>query len=463
MNEDFKVLLKVEVDPSSLSSIDDKIKNAIKEKVKIKADLSNLKEVESELDKIANKIRSVNKLKVDINGSVDTKASNINSKATNNSSTIKTETKQVNELTAAYRELKSLMTQASKYELKRLGLDKDSQEAKILNQQLGEIGKRISDINKKYESSFSEAQSKSLAKIREDANNAVELKQAKLADKYAKQAEQAKRVADAYKGIDRVELSNRIQTWMNRNSNAAKDYFEDLQRIQQELKECDDVQLGNLAQQFKRITSEASAQGKTGLTFFDRFKSKMAELTTYFSAIDVMHGASNVVREMAQNVLSVDTAMTELYRVTDLTKAQYDSLYKTMTADAKEYGTQLDTLINATASWTRLGFDANTAEKLASVTAMYQHVTDLDEKTATENLVTAYKAYQDQLLEITGGDEVKAIEKVADIFDNMGGKLALRELYRLKSRDGQDRGKTKHLLYSMGIEMKGGVEYRKTG
>ena len=334
---------------------------------------------------------------------------------------LKESKKDADELNVKYKEMKDLMKQITGIKIKLEGLDEETAQAKTLNNQLLELEKRFNHLEDKHMAKLSLNQIADLEKMYQDSQYAIQEKRAKLADNAAQQS--AKNIANAYKGIDRVDLSNRIQTWMNRNSAAAKDYFKDLQRIQQELKECDDAKLGNLTQQFKRITSEASAQGKTGLTFFERFKSKMSELITYISVIDVIQGASRVVRDMAQNVLSVDTAMTELYRVTDLTKAQYDSLYKTMTADAKEYGTQLDTLINATASWTRLGFDANTAEKLAGVSAMYQHVTDLDEQTAVENLVTGYKAYQDQLLELTNNDSAKAVERVADIYDNLGNQL----------------------------------------
>ena len=96
-----------------------------------------------------------------------------------------------------------------------------------------------------------------------------------------------------------------------------------------------------------------------------------------------------------------------------------------MASSAKEYGAALSDIIDSTASWVRLGFDSGTANKLAEITAMYQHVTDLDNGTAVNNLVTAYKGYQDQLLELTNGDEAKAIELVADIYDKLGNEFAL--------------------------------------
>ena len=94
-------------------------------------------------------------------------------------------------------------------------------------------------------------------------------------------------------------------------------------------------------------------------------------------------------------------------------------------SSAKQYGTTLDSIISSTASWVRLGFDANTANKLAEITTMYQHVTDLDNDTAVKNLVTAYKGYQDELLQISDGDSTKAVTKIADAYDKLGNEFAV--------------------------------------
>ena len=161
----------------------------------------------------------------------------------------------------------------------------------------------------------------------------------------------------------------------------------------------------------------------TGLSFGDQLKESVTKLLPALSAADMVRRGVDTLKQMAQETVSVDTAMTELKRVTSLSATEYENLYNSMTQSAKKYGAQLDTMINSTASWVRLGFDANTANKLAEISTMYQHVTDLDEGTAVKNLVTAYQGYKDQLLATTNNDQVAAIEKVADIFDKLGNEL----------------------------------------
>lgn len=240
----------------------------------------------------------------------------------------------------------------------------------------------------------------------------------------AQTKEQIKGIKD-YQNLDfgKKNLSNDIDTWLNKNTAAAKDFGARLEEIKAQITDADGAKLDNLKKQFTSIKKEAAAAGKTGLSFIDQLKESAQKILPVITAADLVRRGVDTVKQMAEETVSVDTSMTELKRVTSLSSDEYDKLYGNMTKSAKQYGAELDTMINSTASWVRLGFDANTANKLAEVSTMYQHVTDLDEGTAVKNLVTAYKGYQDQLLATTNNDSVAAVEKVADIFDKLGNEL----------------------------------------
>lgn len=218
-------------------------------------------------------------------------------------------------------------------------------------------------------------------------------------------------------------LYSQIDVWLKNNSAAAKKFGAELREIQAQLKGTDAVDLKALRAQFQETTRQAKILGVTGKSLKDQFSQTFKTLGMYFSSTALIMRGVQYVRQMYDNVLKVDTAMTGLYRVTNLTGEQYTKLYDDMTESAKKYGSTLDDIINSTASWVRLGFDANTAEGLSEVTAMYQHVTDLDNGTAVKNLVTAYKGYQNELLELSNGDSVKAMTRISDIYDKLGNEM----------------------------------------
>ena len=242
-------------------------------------------------------------------------------------------------------------------------------------------------------------------------------------DVKALRREQQKAKDEANLANGKNVLSSQIDVWLKKNSAAASEFGVRLREIQQELLTADGTKLTALKREFQEIKRKAELAGKATMSFGDKLKSKLGSLATYFSATMMISYAIRGIRSMFQNVLQVDTAMTELYRVTDLTEKQYSQLYDKMVAGAKKYNAALNDVISATAEWVRFGFDANLSEQLAELTVMYQHVTDLDHKLATENLLTAYKGFQPSLDVQFDGDAAAAVEHILDVYDKLNNEL----------------------------------------
>ena len=217
-----------------------------------------------------------------------------------------------------------------------------------------------------------------------------------------------------------------IQSWLKTNSAAAADFGDKLEGIRARIKQCNDsASLSNLKSEFQQVKLEAQIADKATMTFGDRLKNQIREYASYIGIATVFMEGMQAARAMAQSVLEVDTAMTGLYRVTDLTSAQYDKLYSDMIASSKEYGMTLTDTINATADWVRAGYDADTALQLADITAMYQHISDLDYGEASENLLTAYNGFKDTFSEEFGGDVVASVNHIADAFNELDNKYSI--------------------------------------
>lgn len=224
-------------------------------------------------------------------------------------------------------------------------------------------------------------------------------------------------------------LESSMANWLNNNSRAAKKFGGAIHELQAKLKalsasgDLTKASFDEISNGFKRIQQEAKAAGLAGDTFGSKMGKALGNVMRYIGASTIFRRAEQILVQMATNVKNVDTAMTGLYRVTNLTDAQYQKMYSNMVKSAKQYGAELTSIIDATAEWSKLGFDANAAQNLANVTSMYQHVTDLPVETAVENLVTAYKGFEAQLKELYGGDTAKAVEYVADILNELGKVL----------------------------------------
>lgn len=235
--------------------------------------------------------------------------------------------------------------------------------------------------------------------------------------------EQQKAKDEANLANKKTALTSQIDLMFKKYSAAIPQFGVRLQQIKSEIASADGIKLTNLQREVQEVKRQMELAGKATMSFGDKLKSKLGSLATYFSATMMISYAIRGIRSMFQNVLQVDTAMTELYRVTDLTEKQYSQLYDKMVAGAKKYNAALNDVISATAEWVRFGFDANLSEQLAELTVMYQHVTDLDHKLATENLLTAYKGFQPSLDVQFDGDAAAAVEHILDVYDKLNNEL----------------------------------------
>lgn len=223
----------------------------------------------------------------------------------------------------------------------------------------------------------------------------------------------------------RTALNSQIDVWLKNNSAAAKQFGAQLREIQTQIKTADATQLQHLKAEFQEVTRQAKLAGVAGISTLDRFKRSLKTVSSYLSAAMLISRSVMTIRNMYNEVLKVDTAMTGLKRVTNLTNEAYSNMYSNMTKSAKKYGTTLSEIIDLNTSWVKLGFDSDISGRLAEITTMYQHVADLDSSTATENLVSTYKGFQKSLDESMGGDVTKEVEYIADIFDKLNNEYAV--------------------------------------
>lgn len=151
----------------------------------------------------------------------------------------------------------------------------------------------------------------------------------------------------------------------------------------------------DLASQFKELKESASEAGVTGQTALTKLTSQADKLGVYLSASTLLYSGINQVKQMYQNVLSLDTAMTELKKVTDETGSKYDSFLTSSISKSKELGASITDYVNATADFARLGYDTDSSAELAESSILYKQVADdiNNVEDASSSLISTMKAF----------------------------------------------------------------------
>lgn len=162
----------------------------------------------------------------------------------------------------------------------------------------------------------------------------------------------------------------------------------------------------------KAKVQELGLEGKTvGQVFSDLFGQHFSTAI----AMGALHLLQGSLQQIYQNVVDIDTAMTELKKVTNETDSTYQSFLTEAGARAKNIGTDVSSVVNATADYARLGYSLSDATKLADVSAIYYNVgDDLDSfDKATENIVGTMKAFN-----IQANDAISLVDKLNNVSNN---------------------------------------------
>lgn len=198
---------------------------------------------------------------------------------------------------------------------------------------------------------------------------------------------------------DRKSLKLDMVNWLKQNTKAAKEYGDEIQKLIASCDKLDKVGLASARQKFNNITKDAELHGKTGLTTWDKLVDKVKEYSVYFSVADVAMRSIQALKDMFEQVKAIDTAMTELKKVTDESDASYDKFLTNAESRAKEIGTTIDGLVTSTADFARLGYGFEDAQGLAEVANIYTVVGDEIEgvEEATQSLVSTMAAFKDEM------------------------------------------------------------------
>lgn len=102
-----------------------------------------------------------------------------------------------------------------------------------------------------------------------------------------------------------------------------------------------------------------------------------------------------VLQQMYQNVVQIDTAMTELRKVTNLTTKEYEQFIETASETSVALGTSLSSYVSSTADQARLGYDIEDANYLAEWSTLLANVGDgIDSvSTASSYLISILKGF----------------------------------------------------------------------
>ena len=162
-------------------------------------------------------------------------------------------------------------------------------------------------------------------------------------------------------------------------------------------------------------------QEKESLTgfagFFKGMKGKLASLWQYTMGITSIHRVLSELRRGVQYIREIDSALTELKKVTNETEKTYDKFLDTAAKTADKVGSTIAEVVSSTSDFARLGYDLQSAAKMAESAQILMNVSEFtDIASATDSLISAIQAFS-----YTADESLH----VVDIMNTIGNRYAI--------------------------------------
>lgn len=206
--------------------------------------------------------------------------------------------------------------------------------------------------------------------------------------------------------------ANKIRTYMENNTKAAKEYGVVLENLAKQSENATTKgEAQSINQQFKQMQSEISAKGLTGNSMFSEVKRGFSQISQFVGTYGILQSGMNKAQEMVQNTYDVDSAMTNLQMATGVSNDKAKDLMKTysdMGHQLKATGT--DVAASST-EWMKQGQSVEKSNKLAESSIKLSKVGELSSENATKYLTSARKGYGVTSAE----DTLKIVDKMSSV------------------------------------------------
>lgn len=176
------------------------------------------------------------------------------------------------------------------------------------------------------------------------------------------------------------------------------------------------VSLEKIHGEILKIVNAEELAGRAGRSFFDTLKNSgfhqlAAQMAGMFGFYDVING----LKQVASTIRELDTAYTEMRKVSDESAQSLKNFQKESFSTADSVGTTALAMQDATATWMRLGESLDDAKESAKDATVLLNVSEFDNiDEATDSLVAMSQAYK----------ELDKME-IIDVLDKIGNEYSI--------------------------------------
>ena len=172
--------------------------------------------------------------------------------------------------------------------------------------------------------------------------------------------------------------------------------------------------IGELKKKYAELRAESKKLGLESRNLLDVFEKLFGQHLSTMITMAALHKMQETLRILYQNVVEIDTAVTELRKVSEYTGKSLEEYMGRAAEQAQKLGVSISDYVNSTADWKRLGYSDEDAENLATYSTLLKNVGDNidDVNTSSSYLISTLQGFG--LLADQAEDVVNKIDAVAN-------------------------------------------------
>lgn len=195
------------------------------------------------------------------------------------------------------------------------------------------------------------------------------------------------------------DIENQIEELKNRLNGLGN--IKGLDNVKQEIKE-----IGRATEQVnQQIKNNKSVETDRNNGLFGKFMQNAKQFTDWYITANVITQISQGFRQATQDIVGMNTAMTDLGKVVDLSSRKMQEAKNSAVEMGKETGKSSLLIMNGMAEFGRVTKNLDEIKELSKYSAMASNVTDLTPEQASKGFITVTKQM---------GMELKDVSKILD-------------------------------------------------
>ena len=255
----------------------------------------------------------------------------------------------------------------------KLGLSTDE-----VNSKMSAVKKALNELNSVSDDQLVEKEKTFNLELKKSQNEVAQLKT---------------QLDQIYNPNKQLRLSNNIQEWLQKNTKAARDAKEQLEKYYQELNsgEIPINRLNQISDEFEKIKITQRGLGKLGKNLKDQIAQAVTSFSQWISISSAVMLGVGKFKDAISELKELDNILTEISKISNLTSSQLKELGNSAFDSASEYGKSASDYLTGVQEMYRAGFE--NASEMSELSILAQSAGDMTAEMSNDYLIATSAAY----------------------------------------------------------------------